>query len=317
MIFLEAFSLEKLDETLNALPLDARHSRQPVVLNLYGPQILVRQFNLPALPAKEIKNALKLEAAEGFSLPPEEIEIDYQILDALENKTQGVFLAISKSLFNGYVALLKKNNLKPVKITASIFSRVNYFLYYNKPESKSISVIDFYKGNIMNISAFNSKGGCELMREIHYENLDDAEKEIIYSLKYASSRSPHKQFYEIYLSGDLPEKKGLIANLNRDLNAEVKEYNTDSKLNADTSSSGIFFNVDLIRNHVFAPQSQKKILRLANVALAACLLLVLLRAVKIIKQGVEIKKLSSSYNSADYDYAAKLAEKAKLGKDAK
>ena len=95
---LEAESPEELAQTLIKLsenkPLQSRFAG----LTIYGPKVLVRQFDLPRLKTGELKNALQLEAVELLHLKPEEIELDYQVLCSAKDKTEGIFAAAPKKL---------------------------------------------------------------------------------------------------------------------------------------------------------------------------------------------------------------------------
>lgn len=311
---LEIMSPAELDNTLSSITQGSNHTDHQVALNLFGPQILVRQFDLPPLTKREIKNAIKLEATEVFSLLPEEIEIDYQILDSSKDKIKGVFTAIPKTLLNDYISRIDKAKLTPLKLSANILSRINYFLKENAIENKNVCLIDFYKANIINIAIFDNKE-CRLLREINYENLNDAEREIMYSLKYTSGRSANKQFDAIYLLGDSTGKDDIIANLKQELNTEVKNYSIDSQLNDGLTE--LFFNIDLINGNRISPSLRRKLLFASNSVLIISLLLFLFFSIITNLQNKEIKNLSASYKPSDYGYAKGLQQKLGSLKNAK
>ena len=312
---LQCGSIEELDNSLVSLKASGGGGR-PAVLSLYGPQTLVRHFDLPLLSPREIGNALKLEAAEVFSLLPEEIEIDYQILESLNGKTRGVFIGIPKETLTGYVSSLDKASIVVEKITVSTLERINLFLQENKIKNECFYVIDFLKEGITNLVVFD-KGSCVLLREIHYENLNDAEKEIIYSLKYSVSKSAYKKFDAAYALGDLLNKDSLISGLEKELQADIIKYNfsADAQLNID--APGPFFDLNLVRKYFFSKQAQRRILYTTNATLIICLLLFLGLSLKAINQHMLIKNLSASYNAKDYKYAKGLQERLNLLKNAK
>ena len=308
---LQCASPEELDKALSDLSIKVNGSGVNTVhLNLYGSQILVRNFELPALSAKEIKGALRVEAAEVFSLMPEEIEVDYQVIYSVKKKIKGVFIAIPKKIFNAYIDRIIKAKLIPAKITANAIYRINYFLYKNKIENRNFCIIDFYKDGIINLAVFDNKGKCELLREFQYENIDDAEREIMYSLKYASGKSASKGLYDVWALGQVNNKEAMVANLKQALNTEIKPYDIDAQLNGSLSEG--FFNIDLVKNNVFFLSARKKALQLFNAVLAVGLLFLLVFGIKLIHQHLLIKKLSSSFTASQYSQAAGLQEKIKL-----
>jgi len=309
---LHASSPEELNKVIMELNGELSQNSHITILNLYGPQILVRQFDLPRLPPREIKNALKLEAAEIFSLLPEEIEIDYQMLDVSEgNKIRGVFTALPKSIFDEYVNLLNKVNLAPEKVTANIFSRINYFLHGNGVEMNNFYLIDFFKEGIANLVLFNN-GTCELLREINCENTNDAVKEISHSLKYALCKSACKKFNNIFVMGELSNKGELISSLERELNINIKKYNLNEQTNSNFNNSP--FDINLTKSHIFPNSIQKKILSVINIILTLSISLFLLFTAATIAQYTKLRSELSSLNKTDYDYAKGLFDKINVKK---
>ncbi len=309
---LQCATLEELEKTLAALAKEEARTRRLATLNLYGPQVLVRQFDLPLRSSREIKNALKLEAAEAFSLLPDEIEIDYQVLSSLEDKTKGVFVGIPKKLFNDYISYCS-NKITLQKITANTLSRINFFLQENKIENEFSCIIDFFKEGIMNLAVFD-KGACVLLREVYYESVTDAEKEILYFSKYAVSKSMYKKFDGVYVLGDLLNKDDLISSLERELNAKISKNNTDAQLNAGPAD--LFFDINLIGKYNFSQSVRQRIFYSINAVLLICLLLFLFLSINTIRQYMLIKNVSGSYGILDYNYAKYLQGKFNLLKNA-
>ena len=313
---LQCASLEELDKAL-ATPAEQKFpGGHPAVLSLYGPQILVRQFDLPLLSSREINNALKLEVAEVFSLLPEEIEMDYQILDSSKGKTRGVFMGVPKKLFSDYISRFNKIKITVEKITANTFSRINFFLHENKIKNEYFCIIDFFKEGIVNLVVID-KGVCVLLREIHYENLNDVGEEIMYSLKYAVSKSTFKKFDGAYALGDFLNKGDLISNLEKELNTGIKKYNYNTNVQLNNNSPDLFFNINLLKKYIFPLKLQKRLFKATNVILFVSVLLFLITAAKTIKQSTAIKRVSSSYNTDDYKSAKTLQNELDLLKNAK
>lgn len=312
---LEIKTAEQLDKALSAITEnDARDANHLAVLNLFGPQVLIRQFDLPRLSNAEIKDAIKLEAAEIFSILPKEIEIDYQIMNQTKDKITGVFAAIPKKTLIDYISRLYKAKLTPVGIIPDIFSRINHFLSENKIADKNFCVIDFYKDSVTNIISVNN-GKCEFLREIHDESQDDAEKEIAYSLKFIIGKSRKKQFAGVYILGDVSNKNNLISNLKRDLNIEITHYSSDPQRNSPQED--LFFNIDFIKSYGFSLPMREKIMYAANFVLFICLVAFFVLSIKLISQGRLIKNLSTSFKISDYNYAKGLQESLQLFKNAK
>ena len=68
------------------------------VCGVRGPEVVVRSFEFPALPAEEIKGAVELEASQVCPFGTEESTLDYQVTSSGEKKTRGYWVAATESL---------------------------------------------------------------------------------------------------------------------------------------------------------------------------------------------------------------------------
>jgi len=273
LLELQASSVLELDIALSTLKQNQNGNVCPVILNLFGPQMLVRQFELPRLSPKEVHNALKLEAAELFTLLPDAIEIDYQVLDTSSDKIRGIFVGLPKMLLEDYLSCLDKLRCLPEKVTANIFSRMNYFLNEDKTKGKNFCIVDFFK--------------------------------VVYSLKFVTSKSSCKQFDEIYILGSLSNKKNIVLELERALRKNlcnsIEQYEPEIPL--DIFKRKGLFDIDLSKKYTFPYSLRQKIFRVTNVLLLSLTVLSLFFAVNFIRYQTAIKKLSTSFDEGAYMYA--------------
>ncbi len=72
--------------------------RKLAVCGVRGPEVVVRSFEFPALPAEEIKGAVELEASQVCPFGTEESTLDYQVTSGGEKKTRGYWVAATESL---------------------------------------------------------------------------------------------------------------------------------------------------------------------------------------------------------------------------
>ena len=72
--------------------------RPYVVCGLRGPEVVVRDFEFPALPAEEIGPAVELEASQICPFSTEESTLDYQVTSNTDKKTVGFWVAAANGL---------------------------------------------------------------------------------------------------------------------------------------------------------------------------------------------------------------------------
>ena len=275
-----------------------------VALAISGSQVLVRTFDLPKAPFPDIINNLKFDAVELLSLPVDEIELDFQVLSSTKEKVSGVFACLPKKLLADYLSILDKEKITPVKITAYILAHIDAFLLSHTTNNKRFCLLDFSKRDIIHLAVFNQKQ-CELLREIPYENLEEARLEVIQSLRSACGKSHAKQFDHIYFSGDLAQSEQLASEIGRDFSSAT-EHIPFIDIKTALCHESNFFDLNLLSKYSFFLSGRKKILKITNILLWLCFFICLLLTWEIQKTEKLINILKSSYSASDYDYARNL-----------
>jgi len=110
-------------------------------LSIYGPGILVRQFELPHLKLSEISDALRLEASEVFSIPHKEISLSYQIMGDFTEKIKGIYVALPKKTVKEYLSCFEAVKIIPIKLTAEIIKLTSSFLYENNSLKSNFCIL--------------------------------------------------------------------------------------------------------------------------------------------------------------------------------
>ena len=130
----------------------------------------------------------------------DELEFDFQITKSDKDNIRGIYACISKKVLEDYLLVLDKENLNPVKVTEHFLTRIDSLYQQNILNGARICFLDFSAKNIVNLFISSNKE-CELLRKIPFENLDDAQTEIIQSLRSASAKSWPKHYDGIYYAG--------------------------------------------------------------------------------------------------------------------
>ena len=304
ILSLEASTPEELKDIITELSKTEKLKSRFVSLAIRGVEVLVNPFNMANTSVKELKNNLMFEAVEFLSLPVDEIEFDFQILHSDKEKISGFYSCMPKKLLQSYLSILYQAKLIPIKITAHILAGVDSFLQKHDDNGKSFCIFDFYRNSTVYLAVFHNKQ-CHLLREFTYGSLDEAKKEIIQSLRFASSKSSFKKFDCFYFSGDLNRKDGLITQLGKEFNTTIERGDFTDVKDA-LGSERNFFSLNLVRDYAFSLSQRKQIFIGANLVLFCCLAALLLLSVRMVKANILTNSLKASYESTDYDYAKNL-----------
>jgi len=85
-----------------------------VVCGLRGPEVVVRDFEFPALPPEEIEGAVQLEVSQICPFLAEESTLDYQVTLNTDQKTMGFWVAATNSLIENTRQLVSEAGLQCV-----------------------------------------------------------------------------------------------------------------------------------------------------------------------------------------------------------
>ena len=111
------------------------------VCGVCGPEIAVRDFEFPQLPAEEIGSAVSLEAGLVCPFNPEQAVVDYQLIPDSDNKTRGVLVAATNTLIKGKKQIAQKAGLKCVLMDVDGLALLNCFNNLTGEHEKSTTAI--------------------------------------------------------------------------------------------------------------------------------------------------------------------------------
>jgi len=100
---------------------------QLAVCGVCGPQVAVRDFKFPSLPAAEIEGAVRLEAAQVCPFNVEESLVDYQLIANGENSISGILVAATHKLIREKGRLAKDALLDNVLMDVDGLALLNCF----------------------------------------------------------------------------------------------------------------------------------------------------------------------------------------------
>ncbi len=278
-----------------------------VALAVSGPKVIVRPFTLSNVARKDVKNCLKFEAVELLNLPIGDIALHYQILNIKDEIITGIFACIPKKLIWEYRIAASKARMIPVLMKPFVIASIDSFLAKNTIDEKRFAVLDFSKPNKINLAIFQNRK-CEWLREIPYEDTQEAKNEIIQSMRSSCAKSATKDFNIVYMAGETLARNEFVSAIKKDFPAEIRQVPAID-VSAGLSAKKTFFGLNLLRRYALTLR-QRKIFFKVSTGLFALLILIclgLFGLLKIIEKN--IRDVQSSYTQADYQKALKLQKK--------
>ncbi len=104
-----------------------RVKRKLVVCGVSGPDVAVRDFELPSLPTEEMAVAVSFEASQVCPFPAEDSTIDYQLMTNGDDNTRGILVAAMNTLVASKRQLAKEARLRCVLMDVDGLALLNCY----------------------------------------------------------------------------------------------------------------------------------------------------------------------------------------------
>ncbi|MHC4119391.1 MAG: type IV pilus assembly protein PilM [Planctomycetota bacterium] len=114
-----------------------RVKRKLAVCGVSGPEVAVRDFELPLLSADEIAGAVSLEASQVCPFPAEDSAIDYQLIPNGSDHTRGILVAATNTLVTSKEQLAKDARLRCVLMDVDGLALLNCFTGLTNSDRKN------------------------------------------------------------------------------------------------------------------------------------------------------------------------------------
>jgi type IV pilus assembly protein PilM len=149
----EVIAQAALDLFKNHLIGDITTRRVAIAIPAY--RTFTRSLQLPKLKAKELKEAVELEAEQYISIPLEDLYLDYEVVRENKDTLELFVVAVPKEIVDSYLELTEILGLETVLIEPTLSSSGRLFLVDDQSDIASF-IIDF--GSLSSdISIFDGK----------------------------------------------------------------------------------------------------------------------------------------------------------------
>jgi type IV pilus assembly protein PilM len=113
------------------------------VIGIAGRELITKKVQLPAVPAKELRDAVELEAEHHIPFAFDEVCLDYHVAAERAGVMDLVIVAVKKTKVNEYVAVVEEAGFSPAVVDVDSFAVGNQF-EVNQPETTgdAVALID-------------------------------------------------------------------------------------------------------------------------------------------------------------------------------
>jgi type IV pilus assembly protein PilM len=125
-----------------------------------GRELIIKKVQIPEVPAKELHDAIQLEAEHHIPFAIDEVFVDYHLVGRHGGSMDLILVAVKKSKVTEYLSVVDEAGLEPVVVDVDGFALSNqYELNYPEDAGEAVALIDIgasiMKTNVM-------KGGATL-----------------------------------------------------------------------------------------------------------------------------------------------------------
>jgi len=141
-----------------------------VVCGVSGPEVAVRSFSFPPMPAGELAAAVDLEARQVCPFSIDESAVDYQLVPEDEQCMRGVLVAATKKLLNRKTNMVKDASLKCVLMDVEGLALLNCLEAFSPEQNNSghARLAALNVGNTRTTLAIKGDNGLPFIRDISY-----------------------------------------------------------------------------------------------------------------------------------------------------
>ena len=113
------------------------------VIGVAGRELITKKVQMPEVPAKELRDAVQLEAEHHIPFAFDEVFLDYHVVSRRGGLMELIVVAVKKSKVNEYVAVVEAAGLTPAVVDVDSFALGNQF-EHNHPEDSgdAVALID-------------------------------------------------------------------------------------------------------------------------------------------------------------------------------
>lgn len=246
------------------------------VLGISGPEVVVRDFEFPSIPAEEIEGAVMLEASQVCPFNIANSTVDYHLITNGDEHIGGILVAATNALISSKTRLAKEASLNCALIDVDGLSLLNCFNELKKPDAGEATAILNVGGSYTTFAIMGDNGwpfirdmiyvGDDIIKQIAsernlpiksvrqilsgdsetkqselYESLEKANKKLVVdvteTLRYYNAQRKSAPPEKIFVCGDFALVEGFVELLSNQLPVEAFLWNPFDTIRCETGRS--------------------------------------------------------------------------------
>lgn len=133
---------EAVVDALKILMSRYKFKGRKVALGVANQQVVVRQVDLPALPADQLRESLPFQVQDYIPIPVDEAQLDFEILEEYANPdgtqmAKLLLVAAARTMVDGLLEIMKQVKLEPVLLDLDAFALLRALVADDDPNEAS------------------------------------------------------------------------------------------------------------------------------------------------------------------------------------
>ncbi|MCL5982103.1 MAG: type IV pilus assembly protein PilM [Firmicutes bacterium] len=245
---------EAVSESLRELLKSAQVTHKKCFLALGKQSVILRTVQLPVMPERELREAVRWEAEKHLQFPLEEAVVDYtgvrEIKSEDGNKLELYLAAVQKEVVHGYLEAAAAAGLNPVAVDVETFALFRLLLYLGGPAAEN----DARHASLLLDAGEEAsgiliaEGGRLVFQRVvslsQEADPGDLSREVQRSVDYYfyNSRERESQLRQVWLVGAGSKRGPLLERLRDDLEIEPQVLNPFMSMKIQKKSVNLELN---------------------------------------------------------------------------
>jgi len=120
-------SMHAVVDTIREAVAKAGITARDATIGVAGRELITKKVQMPEVPAKELRDAVQLEAEHHIPFPFDEVFLDYHVVGRHAGSMDLIVVAVKKSKVNDYIAAVEKAGLTAAIVDVDVFALGNQF----------------------------------------------------------------------------------------------------------------------------------------------------------------------------------------------
>jgi type IV pilus assembly protein PilM len=111
-------------------------------IGVSGRELIIKKVQIPEVPAKELRDAVQLEAEHHIPFAIDEVFLDHHVVERRSGVMDIILVAVKKAKITEYVGVVEDAGLNPVVVDVDVFALANQFELGHGGRNDAVALID-------------------------------------------------------------------------------------------------------------------------------------------------------------------------------